>query len=145
MISIKTSAKINRPIETVANYVFDLKNSKKWYKNFLYADLLVSNPLRQGAKLFVQKKILGNEILTMCKVLECEKGRKLKIKSGYFMKFETTFFLECMGSSQTRIIIRNKSKLNVFFMPIRPFTKLFVKINSRSKLSNLKSILEQKN
>lgn len=142
MISTRSSTRINQPIEMVANYIFDLNNSKKWYKNIIYADFLVPKPLCQGTKLFIQKKIFGTEFLSTYKVLECEKGRKLKLKGGYFFKNETTFFLEGLGDSETRIIIRNKSKLNGLLIPIRPLTKLILKISSQKDLSNLKAILE---
>jgi len=143
MISIRTSTKINKPIDTVSKYIFDLKNSKNWYKNIKYANILPAKNIGYGTTIFIGKNWLGTEFLRPYKVLEYEKGRKLKIKGGYLLNFETTFFLENTRDNQTRITMRNKSKSYLIFAPINPITKLIVHLSSRKDLSNLKTILER--
>jgi uncharacterized membrane protein len=105
-ISLTLEVTINRPIDTVANFVMDPRNDPVWLSGITSARALSDLPLRVGTRVERMAKFMGRPMEYVTEVVEYDPPRVLAmrtVKSPFPMKVRYEF-----EEKQGATLVRNK-------------------------------------
>ncbi len=142
-VDVQTETVIERPAAEVAAYAADLDRSPEWYVNIKSVEWKSPPPLRPGSRVAFVARFLGKSLAYTYEIEEWEPGRRLRMRTmeGPF-PMETTYEWEALGSSRTRMRLRNRGQPRGFAALVAPFMASAMRRANRKDLACLKEILE---
>jgi uncharacterized membrane protein len=142
-VDVQTEIVIDRPLSEVADYAADPDNVPSWYVNIKSVEWKTDRPLRVGSKVAFIAQFLGRRLAYTYELTEYEPRRKLAMRTaeGPF-PMETGYTWEALGSSRTRMRLRNRGTPQGFSRVITPFIVPAMRRANRKDLARLKALLE---
>ena len=143
-IDVVTDIVIDRPREAVAAYTADPTNAPSWYANIRSVDWRSSPPVAVGSRVDFVAQFLGRRLAYTYEVVELTPDERLVMRTaqGPF-PMETTYEWESVGTSATRMRLRNRGQPAGFSRFVAPFMAGAVRRANRKDLANLKRVLER--
>jgi uncharacterized membrane protein len=142
MISVETGVHIDRPSDTVFEFISNFENNPKWQSGQLSARFTSDGPLRVGSTYDQVAKFMGRRIESSFEVLEYEPHHLVKAasKSGSFpITFTRIVEPSDKGTIVTAIIEGDASG---FFKLAEPLLSRMVQRSVDGDYQNLKRVLE---
>ncbi|MBO9204136.1 MULTISPECIES: SRPBCC family protein [Niastella] len=139
MLDVSTEIIINLPKEKVAEFASDPANAPSWCAHIKSVEWNNEAPLRAGAKLVVNEKLMRRRQQLVYEVLEIIPGQKMIMQtSSNGMHMETTVGWQAINENTTCMTLRNRGIPAAF----APFLKLAIRNVNRRNLKQLKKMLE---
>jgi hypothetical protein len=144
-VDVLSEIVIARPRAEVAAYAADPRNAPEWYVNIVSAEWKTRPPLRVGSRIAFRARFLGKDLSYTYGIVELIPGKRLAMRTaqGPF-PMETTYTWESVGSTHTRMTLRNRGEPAGFSRLIAPFMALAMRRENRKDLLRLKGILERR-
>ena len=140
MVDVKTSIKINAPLNEVVSYACNPGNAPQWYTNIKSVIWKTAKPLQVA---FVAK-FLGKELAYTYEVAQfLDHTFTMKTADGPF-PMETTYTFNAKNTDITLMAIRNKGIPTGFSRLLQPFMRIMMKRANNKDLRMIKSILEKR-
>jgi uncharacterized membrane protein len=143
MVDVSTEIIINLPKEKVAEFASYPGNVPNWCTHIKSVEWNNEAPLRAGAKLVFNERVMRRSQHHVYEVVEIIPGQKVIMKSqGNGMRMETTVAWQAINENTTCMTLRNRGIPTAFSRSIAPFLKLAYRKASRRNLKQLKKMLE---
>lgn len=144
MVDIRTEIIINLPKEQVAEFASDPGNAPRWCKHIKSVEWNDHNPLRAGAQIVFNERIMHRYLQHVYEVVEIIPGQKIIMRTrSNGMKMETTFGWQAVNENTTCMTLRSRGIPGAFSKTIAPLLKLAIRKASRRNLKRLKRLLEK--
>lgn len=143
MVDVQTEIIINLPKERVAEFVSDPGNAPRWCSHITSVEWNSGLPLRAGAKIVFNERIMRRHRQYICEVVEVIPNQKvvMKTRNGK-MRMETTVAWQAMNEHTTCMTVWNRGIPRALSKMISPFVALAIRNTSRRNLKQLKRMLE---
>jgi len=143
VVDVRTEIVINRPAAEVAAYAADPDRAPEWYANIREVDWRTPKPLAVGSEVAFVAHFLGRRLAYTYRVEEWVPESRLVMRTaeGPF-PMETTYGWEALGSSATRMFLRNAGEPAGFSKLAAPFMAVLMRRENRKDLQRLKELLE---
>ncbi|MEL6676754.1 MAG: SRPBCC family protein [Bacteroidota bacterium] len=143
MVEVKTEIHIERAISDVWAYVAEPDHTAAWYVNIKSVEVLSPRPLGIGSQVAFSADFLGKRLTYTYVIKELKEGKKLVMEAneGPF-PMETTYLLESIGETTTRMRLINQGTPKGFGRLMGPFVGAAMKRANQKDLALLKKILE---
>jgi uncharacterized membrane protein len=143
MVDVSTEIIINLPKEKVVEFASDPRNVPNWCTHIKSVEWNNETPLRAGAKLVFNERIMRRPQQHVYEVVEIIPGQKVIMKSqSNGMRMETTVAWQAISENTTCMTLRNRGVPLAFSKSIAPLLKLAIRKASRRNLKQLKRMLE---
>jgi uncharacterized membrane protein len=143
MVDVSTEIIINLPKEKVVEFASDPRNVPNWCTHIKSVEWNNETPLRAGAKLVFNERIMRRPQQHVYEVVEIIPGQKVIMKSqSNGMRMETTVAWQAISENTTCMTLRNRGVPIAFSKSIAPLLKLAIRKASRRNLKQLKKMLE---
>jgi uncharacterized protein YndB with AHSA1/START domain len=141
VISFNGSIVIERPVESVFDFVTDLEKNPRWQSGMENAEVTSDGPVSKGTTYRCTNTFMGKRYDTEGVVSEYAPNRKcsFRFKAGE-VTGETRFIFEPIDGA-THFTAEGEIHLSLFF-PIKSLANLKAERKVRQDLSDLKKILE---
>ncbi|CAN5306235.1 hypothetical protein BH18ACT5_BH18ACT5_16200 [soil metagenome] len=141
MAKIETSVQIARPVETVWEYMTDLRNVKDWSTEVV--DTVYSGPLRLGASGTDTRRMGKGEIKWNWEVTDYDPPRRLTLTYGPPLNAVADFTFEPNGDNGTRLGCTTTLRPTGWMKVIAPIIALEGRKADQRQFTKVKAILEQ--
>jgi hypothetical protein len=142
-VDIQTEIVIDRPIDAVAAYAAD-PNAPAWYANIESIEWKTPPPAGVGTRVAFVARFLGRRLEYTYEFVEFVPGERLLMRTaqGPF-PMETAYSWTTIGSSSTRMTLRNRGEPTGFSKALAPFMVPAMRRANRKDLEQIKAILER--
>jgi uncharacterized protein YndB with AHSA1/START domain len=142
-VDVLTEIVIERPLETVAEYVGDPSNAPQWYANIESVVWQTDPPVRVGSRMDFVAHFLGRRLAYTYEVVELVPGRRLVMRTaqGPF-PMETSYEWSAVAESATRMTLRNRGEPSGFAGIAAPLMAAAMRRANGKDLARLKELLE---
>jgi uncharacterized protein YndB with AHSA1/START domain len=142
-VDVLTEIVIERPLETVAEYVGDPSNAPQWYANIESVVWQTDPPVRVGSRMDFVARFLGRRLAYTYEVVELVPGRRLVMRTaqGPF-PMETSYEWSAVGEASTRMTLRNRGEPSGFAGIAAPLMAAAMRRANGKDLARLKELLE---
>jgi uncharacterized protein YndB with AHSA1/START domain len=142
-VDVLTEIVIERPLETVAEYVGDPSNAPQWYANIESVVWQTDPPVRVGSRMDFVAHFLGRRLAYTYEVVELVPGRRLVMRTaqGPF-PMETSYEWSAVGERATRMTLRNRGEPSGFAGIAAPLMAAAMRRANGKDLARLKELLE---
>jgi uncharacterized membrane protein len=143
-VDVRVETTIQRPPQAVADYAGDPTNAPRWYTNIGSVSWKTPPPLAVGSRLDFEAHFLGKRLAYTYEVVELDPGRRLVMRTadGPF-PMETTYTWEPVGTTATRMTLRNRGNPSGFSRLTAPMMELAMHRATTKDLARLKTLLEE--
>jgi uncharacterized membrane protein len=143
-VDVQTEILIDRPVAEVADYAANPDNAPSWYINIKSVEWRTDPPLRDGSKVAFVAHFLGRRLAYTYEIIQYEPRRQLVMRTadGPF-PMETRYTWEELGSSSTRMRLRNRGAPQGFSRVMTVFMVPAMRRTNRKDLARLKALLEK--
>jgi uncharacterized protein YndB with AHSA1/START domain len=142
-VDVLTEIVIERPLETVAEYVGDPSNAPQWYANIESVVWQTDPPVGVGSRMDFVAHFLGRRLAYTYEVVELVPGRRLVMRTaqGPF-PMETSYEWSAVGEASTRMTLRNRGEPSGFAGIAAPLMAAAMRRANGKDLARLKELLE---
>ena len=142
-VDVQTEIVIERPVDTVAAYAVDLSNAPEWYANIDSVEWKTPPPVGVGTRVAFVARFLRRRLEYTYEVVELTAGERLVMRTaqGPF-PMETTYTWAPVGTTSTRMTLRNRGEPAGFSRLVSPFMAMAVRRANRKDLARIKALLE---
>jgi uncharacterized membrane protein len=143
-VDVLTDIVINRPLEQVSAYAADPSHAPEWYVNIKSVEWKTQPPVQVGSRMTFVAHFLGRRLAYTYEVVELVPGERLVMRTaeGPF-PMETTYTWESVGTSGTRMTLRNRGDPRGFAKIAAPLMASAMRRANQKDLEQLKALLEQ--
>jgi uncharacterized protein YndB with AHSA1/START domain len=143
-VDVLTDIVINRPREEVSAYAADPSHAPEWYVNIKSVEWKTPPPVQIGSRMAFVAHFLGRRLAYTYELVEFVPGERLVMRTaeGPF-PMETTYTWEPVGTSGTRMTLRNRGEPRGFARIAAPFMASAMRRANRKDLEQLKVLLER--
>jgi uncharacterized protein YndB with AHSA1/START domain len=144
-VDVHTETTIDRPVQTVAEYVADPSNAPQWYANIESVRWLTDPPPALGSRLDFVAHFLGRRLAYTYEIVELVPLERLVMRTeqGPF-PMETTYQWSAAGEGATRMVLRNRGEPSGFAGIAAPLLSAAMRRANTKDLGRLKTILESR-
>jgi uncharacterized protein YndB with AHSA1/START domain len=95
MVPIQGSVEIHRPVETVFEFLSDLRNAPKWQRGVIESRRTSEGPMRVGTQFRETVRMMGMRFEALCEVTAFDPPRKFSMTAdGRLVHYEGDFHFE---------------------------------------------------
>jgi uncharacterized protein YndB with AHSA1/START domain len=143
-VDVVTETVIARPPGVVASVAMNPDDAPRWYVNIKAVEWKSPPPLRVGSRVAFVAHFLGRRLTYTYEIVELVPNRRLVMRTaeGPF-PMETTYELEPVDASHTRMRLRNRGAPSGVFTLLGPLMAVAMRRANRHDLARLKELLEQ--
>jgi len=141
-VDVLTEIVIDRPYDRVAAYAGDPSNAPEWYANIRSVRWRTKPPVGVGSQMDFVARFLGRTLSYTYEVVESSPDRLVMRTAEGPFPMETTYTWTPVGTSQTRMTLRNRGEPAGFTRIAAPMMATAMRRANEKDLARLKQILE---
>ncbi|HEY0617050.1 MAG TPA: SRPBCC family protein [Kribbella sp.] len=144
-VDVLTEIVIDRPVETVAEYVADPSHAPEWYANIESVQWQTAPPVAVGSRLDFVAHFLGRRLAYTYEIIDLVPQERLVMRTaqGPF-PMETSYQWSPEGENSTRMTLRNRGEPSGFAGIAAPLMSAAMRRANQKDLARLKSVLESR-
>jgi uncharacterized protein YndB with AHSA1/START domain len=144
-VDVLTEIVIDRPVETVAEYVADPSHAPEWYANIESVQWQTAPPVAVGSRLDFVAHFLGRRLAYTYEIIDLVPLERLVMRTaqGPF-PMETSYQWSPEGENSTRMTLRNRGEPSGFAGIAAPLMSAAMRRANQKDLARLKSVLESR-
>jgi uncharacterized protein YndB with AHSA1/START domain len=144
-VDVLTEIVIDRPLETVAEYVADPSHAPEWYANIESVRWQTAPPVAIGSRLDFVAHFLGRRLAYTYEIIDLVPLERLVMRTaqGPF-PMETSYEWSPAGENSTRMTLRNRGEPSGFAGVAAPLMSAAMRRANQKDLAHLKSVLESR-
>jgi uncharacterized protein YndB with AHSA1/START domain len=144
-VDVLTEIVIDRPVETVAEYVADPSHAPEWYANIESVQWQTAPPVAVGSRLDFVAHFLGRRLAYTYEIIDLVPLERLVMRTaqGPF-PMETSYQWSPEGENSTRMTLRNRGDPSGFAGIAAPLMSAAMRRANQKDLARLKSVLESR-
>jgi uncharacterized protein YndB with AHSA1/START domain len=144
-VDVLTEIVIDRPVETVAEYVADPSHAPEWYANIESVQWQTAPPVAVGSRLDFVAHFLGRRLAYTYEIIDLVPQERLVMRTaqGPF-PMETSYQWSPEGENSTRMTLRNRGEPSGFAGVAAPLMSAAMRRANQKDLARLKSVLESR-
>jgi uncharacterized membrane protein len=144
-VDVLTEIVIDRPVETVAEYVADPSHAPEWYANIESVQWQTAPPVAVGSRLDFVAHFLGRRLAYTYEIIDLVPLERLVMRTaqGPF-PMETSYQWSPAGENSTRMTLRNRGEPSGFAGVAAPLMSAAMRRANQKDLARLKSVLESR-
>src|SRR5882757_7063786 len=144
-VDVLTEIVIDRPVETVAEYVADPSHAPQWYANIESVRWQTAPPVAIGSRLDFVAHFLGRRLAYTYEIIDLVPLERLVMRTaqGPF-PMETSYEWSPAGENSTRMTLRNRGDPSGFAGVAAPLMSAAMRRANQKDLARLKSLLESR-
>jgi uncharacterized protein YndB with AHSA1/START domain len=144
-VDVLTEIVIDRPVETVAEYVADPSHAPQWYANIESVRWQTAPPVAIGSRLDFVAHFLGRRLAYTYEIIDLVPLERLVMRTaqGPF-PMETSYEWSPAGENSTRMTLRNRGEPSGFAGVAAPLMSAAMRRANHKDLARLKSLLESR-
>jgi uncharacterized membrane protein len=142
-VDVVSEVVIERPVAEVASFAADPDNAPIWYENIESIEWKSPPPLAVGSRVAFVAHFLGRRLAYTYEIIDLKPGEKLVMRTseGPF-PMETSYTWQAVGTTDTRMTLRNRGEPSGFSRWMSPLMESAMKRANRKDLERLKRLLE---
>jgi uncharacterized membrane protein len=115
-VDVVSEVVIERPVAEVASFAADPDNAPIWYENIESIEWKSPPPLAVGSRVAFVAHFLGRRLAYTYEIIDLKPGEKLVMRTseGPF-PMETSYTWQAVGTTDTRMTLRNRGEPSGFF------------------------------
>ena len=144
-VDVLTEIVIDRPVETVAEYVADPSHAPQWYANIESVRWQTAPPVAVGSRLDFVAHFLGRRLAYTYEIIDLVPLERLVMRTaqGPF-PMETSYEWSPAGENSTRMTLRNRGEPSGFAGVAAPLMSAAMRRANQKDLTRLKTLLESR-
>ena len=142
-VDVVSEIVVDRPCRRVAAFAGDPDNAPRWYENIESVEWRTPPPLEVGSRLAFVAHFLRRRLAYTYEVVDLVPDERMVMRTseGPF-PMETTYTWQPLGTSRTRMTLRNRGEPSGFSLVGAPFMAAAMRRANHKDLARLKTLLE---
>jgi uncharacterized membrane protein len=144
MIDVQASVDVQRPIETVFEFVSDLGNAPKWQRGVVESKRLTAGPVRIGTQFQETVRMMGMRFDAQCEVVDLQPPRTLAMTAdGKIVAYRGTFTFEPLPDNRgTRLSVAGQMSMKGLWRVLELIAGGEIRKESAAELQDIKKAIE---
>ena len=144
MIDIQASVDVQRPVETVFDFVSDFGNAPKWQRGVVESKRITEGPVRVGTQFQEHVRMLGMRFDAQCEVVDFQPPRAVAMTAdGKMLKYQGTFTFEPLpDGGGTRLSLAGRMSMKGLWRVLELIAGGEIRKESAAELQDIKKAIE---